>query len=71
MCDMLTLPSLLPSFQAEETKVLRLQVELSQAKGELERRTQEKEEETEVARYLSFLHQLISFQHRPTLLHSC
>lgn len=52
VCNALTLPS----FQAEETKVLRLQVELSQAKGELERRIQEKEEETEVTRYLSFLH---------------
>lgn len=36
--------------------MLRLQLELSQAKGELERRLQEKEEETEAARYLSFLH---------------
>lgn len=46
-----SLPSFLPSLQAEETKVLRLQLELSQAKGELERRLQEKEEETEAARY--------------------
>lgn len=56
LCNTLTLPSFLPSLQAEETKVLRLQVELSQAKGELERRIQEKEEETEVTRYHSFLH---------------
>lgn len=41
--------------QAEETKVLRLQLELSQAKGDLERRIQEKEEEIEAARYLSLL----------------
>lgn len=47
-------PFFLPSFQAEETKVLRLQLELSQAKGELDRRLQEKEEETEAARYLGF-----------------
>ena len=48
--------------QAEETKVLRLQLELSQAKGDLERRLQEKEEETEAARYLisSSTHLLIS-----------
>uniref|UniRef100_A0A3Q3X8I9 Myosin tail domain-containing protein n=1 Tax=Mola mola TaxID=94237 RepID=A0A3Q3X8I9_MOLML len=38
------------ALEAEETKVLRLQLELSQAKGELERRLQEKEEETEAAR---------------------
>lgn len=31
--------------------MLRLQLELSQAKGELERKLQEKEEETEAARY--------------------
>lgn len=36
--------------QAEETKVLRLQLELSQARGELERKLQEKDEETEAAR---------------------
>lgn len=50
----------LPLSQAEETKVLRLQLELSQAKGDLERRLQEKEEETEATRYLSLLsiHQL-------------
>lgn len=41
-----------PSPQAEETKVLRLQLELSQARGDLERRLQEKEEEAEAARYL-------------------
>ncbi len=35
--------------------MLRLQLELSQAKGDLERRLQEKEEEMEAARYLSFL----------------
>lgn len=38
--------------KAEETKVLRLQLELSQAKGDLERRVQEKEEELEAVRYL-------------------
>lgn len=37
--------------QAEETKVLRLQLELSQTKGDLERRIQEKEEEMEAVRY--------------------
>lgn len=36
--------------QAEETKVLRLHLELSQAKGDMERRLQEKEEEFEAAR---------------------
>lgn len=35
--------------------MLRLQLELSQAKADLERRLQEKEEEAEAARYLSFL----------------
>lgn len=35
--------------------MLRLQLELSQAKGELERKLQEKEEETEAARYLPVL----------------
>ena len=40
-----------PHSQAEETKVLRLQLELSQARGDLERRLQEKEEEAEAARY--------------------
>lgn len=44
------LPCLLLSFQAEETKVLRLQLELSQHKGELERRLQEKEEEMDAVR---------------------
>lgn len=38
------------TLQAEETKVLRLQLELSQAKGDTERRLQEKEEELEAAR---------------------
>ena len=42
--------------------MLRLQLELSQAKGDLERRLQEKEEETEAARYLSFLENL-EFNH--------
>lgn len=42
------------SSQAEETKVLRLQLEVSQAKGDLERRLQEKEEEAEAARFLTF-----------------
>lgn len=32
--------------------MLRLQLEVTQAKGDLERRVQEKEEETEAARYL-------------------
>lgn len=32
--------------------MLRLQLELSQAKGDLDRRLQEKEEEMEAARYL-------------------
>lgn len=35
--------------------MLRLQLELSQAKADLERRLQEKEEEAEAARYLIFL----------------
>lgn len=47
--------SFLFSFQAEETKVLRLQLELSQNKGELDRRLQEKEEEMDAARYLIYL----------------
>uniref|UniRef100_A0A3B4U8Y3 Myosin tail domain-containing protein n=1 Tax=Seriola dumerili TaxID=41447 RepID=A0A3B4U8Y3_SERDU len=38
------------ALEVEETKVLRLQLELSQAKGDVERRLQEKEEETEAAR---------------------
>lgn len=38
------------TLQAEETKVLRLQLELSQAKADSERRLQEKEEEIEAAR---------------------
>uniref|UniRef100_A0A3Q3H0S6 Myosin tail domain-containing protein n=1 Tax=Labrus bergylta TaxID=56723 RepID=A0A3Q3H0S6_9LABR len=38
------------ALEVEETKVLRLQLELSQAKGDLERRLQEKEEEAEAAR---------------------
>lgn len=48
--------------------MLRLQLELSQAKGELDRRLQEKEEETEAARYLSFAHlitHLCPTFHRP------
>ena len=36
--------------QVEETKVLRLQLELTQVRGELERKLQEKEEEAEAAR---------------------
>lgn len=35
--------------------MLRLQLELSQAKGDLERQLQEKEEEAEAVRYLIFL----------------
>lgn len=35
--------------------MLRLQLEVSQAKGDLERRLQEKEEEAEAARFLTFL----------------
>ncbi|XP_062416198.1 myosin-16 isoform X2 [Pungitius pungitius] len=38
------------ALEVEETKVLRLQLELSQAKGDLERRLQEKEEEMVAAR---------------------
>lgn len=38
--------------QAEETKVLRLQLELSQVKADMDRRMQEKEEEFEATRYL-------------------
>lgn len=52
----------LSSFQVEETKVLRLQLELSQAKGDLERRLQEKEEEIEAARYLNLL-SILHFPH--------
>ncbi len=37
--------------KAEETKVLRLQLEVSQAKADMERRLQEKEEEFEATRY--------------------
>lgn len=37
--------------KAEETKVLRLQLEVSQAKADMERRLQEKEEEFEAIRY--------------------
>lgn len=51
--------------------MLRLQLELSQAKGELERRLQEKEEETEAARYHSFLHLFTYMLHRPTSRQSC
>lgn len=40
--------------------MLRLQLELSQAKGELERRLQEKEEETEAARYHIVLHHFLT-----------
>lgn len=39
------------TLQAEETKVLRLQLELSQAKADIERRLQEKEEELEASRW--------------------
>lgn len=55
ICKLCVSSSFLPFCQAEETKVLRLQLELSQAKADLERRLQEKEEEAEAARYLSFL----------------
>lgn len=41
--------------------MLRLQLELSQAKGDLERRLQEKEEEMEAARYLKVNTSLILF----------
>lgn len=40
------------TLQAEETKVLRLQLELSQAKADIERRLQEKEEELEASRWV-------------------
>lgn len=60
-------PSFLFSFQAEETKVLRLQLELSQNKGELDRRLQEKEEEMDAARYVIYLN-LHLFLHKPNWL---
>lgn len=60
-------PSFLFSFQAEETKVLRLQLELSQNKGELDRRLQEKEEEMDAARYLIHLN-LPLVLHKPNWL---
>lgn len=60
-------PHLCPLSKAEETKVLRLQLELSQNKGELDRKLQEKEEEMDAARYLLLLN-LRSVLHRPNWL---